>query len=79
MSNKIRGSAGRWYDEWLKTGRLPDGRRAYLVNLTLGGPYACFEPSAEQRQRDGLPIPWPGDPPTKDGYAPNWEHIEIRS
>jgi hypothetical protein len=61
-----------WYENWLRTTKLPDGRQAFLVHL--GKPvYVCFDPTVLERASKHLPIPWPGEPAAPDGYLTPWE------
>lgn len=64
-----------WYDIWLKTGALPDGRRPFEIAKIEGRIFACFDSTVLERQAKGLAIPWPGDEPADDGYLTPWERI----
>ena len=64
-----------WWDKYLRTGLLPDGRKPVTLHIGEGGVFACFDPEAIQRHLHNKPIPWPGDPPTPDGYQTPWERV----
>jgi hypothetical protein len=67
-----------WHSDWLRTGRLPDGRTAYEVhcNDNTGQVYACCDPIILERKQKGLEVPLPDDPPSADGFMTPWEILQ---
>jgi hypothetical protein len=63
--------ADDWYAKWLRSGRLPDGRTAFLV-LNGDKAFVCCDPVVFERKSSGLPIPDPGET-AEDGFVTPWE------
>lgn len=70
----MTGSAD-WYENWLRTGALPDGRRPLSIVLYPDRQFACFDPESLVRSKEGKEVPWPDEGPASDGYVTPWERI----
>ncbi len=64
-----------WYEKYLRTGLLPDGRRPVSVHLGEKAVFATFDPEVFIRHKEGKDVPWPGDGPAADGFDPNWVRV----
>ncbi|WP_192246179.1 hypothetical protein [Mesorhizobium silamurunense] len=76
MSDRsIAAEEPNWFDDWLRSGRLPDRRQAFELHQGEKETFACFDPAVLEQKQKGLAVPWPGDGPAADGYVTPWERI----
>ncbi len=64
-----------WHANWLRTGKIPDGRAAYAVHLGEIV-HVCFDTVVLDRQRKNLTIPDPGEA-AADGFVTPWEVLAL--
>lgn len=64
-----------WYDTWLRTGRIPDGRICHEVHMGTDSVNVCCDDIVLERTRKGLDIPAPGEV-AEDGFVTPWELLQ---
>lgn len=62
----------KWFEQYTRTGALPDGRRPFDVQIGGSKVYVCFDPSVLERTKKNLSVPAPGEV-ADDGYITPWE------
>lgn len=65
-----------WHSNWLRTGRLPDGRECFEVHTGAEKIHVCCDPIVLERTRKGLSVPWPGEV-AEDGFVTPWEELKL--